>query len=89
MAGIIITGSEAAQAYAATDHKFFMPIVLINRPEYPFSVSVNGATGAKKVVEHLIGSGHRRIALDGWCAVPAGTGDVYPLPAPTAAGAAR
>ncbi len=66
MAGIIVTGSEAAQAYLAPDNKFFMPVVLINRPEYPFSVSANGATGAKKVVEHLIKLGHRRIAYVTW-----------------------
>lgn len=68
IAGIIVTGSEANQAYLSADNKnkFFRPIVLINRPEYPFSVSVNGAKGTKKVVEHLIQLGHCRIAYVTW-----------------------
>lgn len=66
MEGIIITGSETAETYLASKHKFFMPIVLINSPTYPFSVSINGFTGAKKVVEHLIELGHRRIAYVTW-----------------------
>jgi DNA-binding LacI/PurR family transcriptional regulator len=60
--GIIITGSEAVEVYLSAENKFFMPIVLVNSPAYPFSVSVNGLIGAKKVVEHLIALGHRRIA---------------------------
>jgi DNA-binding LacI/PurR family transcriptional regulator len=62
MDGIIITGSEVEEAYLAADNKFFMPIVLVNRPNYPLSVSVDRFLGAQKVVEHLIELGHRRIA---------------------------
>ena len=64
--GIIVAGSERNEAYLSAEHKFFMPIVLINRPAYHFSVSANGFTGAKKVVEHLIALGHRRIAFITW-----------------------
>lgn len=62
MDGIIITGSEIEETYADPDHKFFMPIVLVNRPGYRYSVSVDRFLGAQKVVEHLIELGHRRIA---------------------------
>lgn len=66
MDGIIVTGSEVAEGYLSADHKFFMPIVLVNSPTYPFSVSVNGFTGTKKGTEHLIELGHRRIAYVTW-----------------------
>jgi DNA-binding LacI/PurR family transcriptional regulator len=62
MDGLIITGSEIEEAYQATDNHFFMPIVLINRPNFPYSVSVDRLRGAQKIVEHLIELGHRRIA---------------------------
>ncbi len=60
--GIIITGSETEESYSSTERKFFMPIVLVNRPNYPCSVSVDRFLGAQKIVEHLIELGHRRIA---------------------------
>ncbi len=64
--GIIVAGSAVAQAYLSSDSKFFKPIVLVNSPAYPYSVSINGFLGAKKVVEHLIDLGHRRIAYITW-----------------------
>lgn len=66
MDGIIIASSEITSAYSAPDSNFFMPVVLINRPTFPFSVSVNGFSGSKKVVEHLIELGHRRVAYVTW-----------------------
>lgn len=62
MDGIIITGSEVEEAYLAANGKFFMPVVLVNRPNYPLSVSVDRFLGAQIVVEHLLNLGHRRIA---------------------------
>lgn len=62
MDGIIITGSEAEEVYLAPENKFFMPVVLVNRPGYPYSVSVDRFLGAKMIVEHLIELGHRQIA---------------------------
>jgi len=62
MDGIIITGSEIEESYGSADRRFFMPIVLVNRPNYLYSVSVDRFLGAQKVVEHLIELGHRRIA---------------------------
>ena len=62
MDGIIITGSEVEEAYQAVDNRFFMPIVLVNRPNFPYSVSVDRFLGAQRIVEHLIELGHRRIA---------------------------
>jgi DNA-binding LacI/PurR family transcriptional regulator len=66
MDGIIVTGSAAVQAYQSSEHNFFMPIVLVNNPHYPFSVSTNGYMGAKQVVKHLTALGHRRIAYVNW-----------------------
>ena len=66
MDGIIVTGSAAVGAYRSSENKFFMPIVLVNSPTYPYSVSINGFLGAKRVVEHLIDLGHRRIAFVSW-----------------------
>jgi len=66
MDGIIVTGSAVVGAYQSSDHKFFMPIVLVNNPHYPFSVSINGYMGAKQVVRHLIALDHRRIAYVTW-----------------------
>jgi DNA-binding LacI/PurR family transcriptional regulator len=62
MEGIIITGSEVEEVYLSPENKFFMPIVLVNRPGYPYSVSVDRFLGAKMVVEHLVDLGHGRIA---------------------------
>ncbi len=66
MDGIIVAASEVTAAYSAPDSQFFMPIVLINRPAHPFSVSVNGFLGSKQVIDHLIELGHRRIAYVTW-----------------------
>jgi DNA-binding LacI/PurR family transcriptional regulator len=62
MEGIIVTGSEMVENYLSPDNNFFMPIVLVNRPAYHFSVSVDRFLGAQKAVEHLLELGHRRIA---------------------------
>ena len=62
MDGIIITGSETEEVYQAAENHFFMPIVLVNRPNYPYSVSVDRLQGAQAIVEHLIQLGHCRIA---------------------------
>jgi DNA-binding LacI/PurR family transcriptional regulator len=62
MEGIIVTGSEMVENYLSPDNNFFMPIVLVNRPAYHFSVSVDRCLGAQKAVEHLLELGHRHIA---------------------------
>ncbi len=62
MDGILITGSEVEEAYMRSTNQFFMPIVLINRPAYKHSVSVDRLLGARQIVEHLLELGHRRIA---------------------------
>ena len=65
--GIIVTGSMNGEApYLAEDNNFFMPTVLVNSPNYPFSVSADRFLGAKAAVEHLIELGHRRIAHITW-----------------------
>ena len=64
--GIIVAGAETFEAYLSPQRTLITPIVLIDRPGYPFSVSVDSFAGAKKVVEHMIEQGHRRIAYVTW-----------------------
>ncbi|RME79367.1 MAG: LacI family transcriptional regulator [Chloroflexi bacterium] len=61
--GIIVLGSEAESAYSDPDQNFFMPIVLVNRPGYRCSVSVDRNVGGQMVVDYLVSLGHRRIAF--------------------------
>jgi DNA-binding LacI/PurR family transcriptional regulator len=60
--GIIITGSQIDEGYLAMRARFPQPIVLINCPGYPHSISTDNLTGARQAVEHLVQLGHRRIA---------------------------
>ena len=62
MDGVIITGSYIDNTYLSPDNNFFKPIVIANSHTYPFSVAVDRITGTKKVIEHLVELGHRRIA---------------------------
>lgn len=61
MDGIIVTFSSAYQSYL-NNSNFFIPIVVINRPNYPISVSTDRVKGARVLMEHLIELGHKRIA---------------------------
>jgi len=63
--GIIVTGSQIAAGYTQLSERFPLPIVLINFPDYPYSVSTDNQAGARQVVEHLLDAGHRRIAYIG------------------------
>jgi len=60
--GIIITGSYMEQVYLSEDSNFFLPVVIISSPNYPYSVSIDRHQGTRQVIEHLISLGHRRIA---------------------------
>jgi len=60
--GIIITGSYMNQVYLSSDGNFFLPIVIINSPNYPYSVSVDRQQGTRQIIEHLLELGHQRIA---------------------------
>jgi LacI family repressor for deo operon, udp, cdd, tsx, nupC, and nupG len=60
--GIIVTGSQIDAGYLELRERFLLPIVLINYPDYPHSVSTDNETGASQAVEHLVQLGHRRIA---------------------------
>ncbi len=62
LAGVIVAGSVVGNKYFAFTSRDAMPVVLINCPTYPFSVSVDEVMGARLAVEHLIELGHRRIA---------------------------
>ena len=62
LAGIIVAGSVIDDHYLTFPHLDSMPIVLINCPAFPFSVSADKVLGARLAVEHLINLGHRRIA---------------------------
>jgi DNA-binding LacI/PurR family transcriptional regulator len=62
LVGIIVVGSQVGKAHNAQPHRAAMPAVLINCPQYPYSVSVDQIIAARKAMEHLIELGHRRIA---------------------------
>jgi LacI family transcriptional regulator/LacI family repressor for deo operon, udp, cdd, tsx, nupC, and nupG len=59
--GVIVTGSQIDAGYLELRERFPMPIVLINCPDYPYSVSADNEMGASQAVEHLVELGHRRI----------------------------
>jgi DNA-binding LacI/PurR family transcriptional regulator len=61
--GIIVTGSQIDEGYLALRERFPQPIVLINCPAYPHSISSDNLAGARQAVEHLVQLGHRRIAF--------------------------
>jgi DNA-binding LacI/PurR family transcriptional regulator len=60
--GIIVTGSQIDAGYLQLYERYPVPVVLINCPDYPFSVSADNQRGARQAVEHLVELGHRRIA---------------------------
>lgn len=60
--GIVIPFSSLADVYQGRDSGFFIPIVMVNRPNYRMSVSTNRYRGAEMLMEYLISLGHRRIA---------------------------
>jgi len=60
--GVIVTGSQIDAGYVQLRERFPLPIVLINCPSYPHSVSADNRAGARQATEHLVRLGHRRIA---------------------------
>jgi DNA-binding LacI/PurR family transcriptional regulator len=60
--GIIVTGSQIDAGYLQLRKRFPLPIVLVNFPGYPHSVSTDNESGARQAVEYLIQLQHRRIA---------------------------
>jgi len=60
--GIVVTGSQIDAGYLQLRERFPIPVVLINCPDYPFSVSADNRTGACEATQHLVDLGHRRIA---------------------------
>jgi len=65
VSGIIVSGSQIDNGYLELQTRFPLPIVLINCPIYPYSVTSDNGGGARKAVEHLFQLGHRRIAYIG------------------------
>jgi len=59
--GIVVTGSQIDLGYVQLRKRFLLPVVLINCPAYPHSVSIDNLSGAREAMEHLIALGHRRI----------------------------
>jgi DNA-binding LacI/PurR family transcriptional regulator len=59
--GIIVTGSQIDDGYLARPSRLALPIVLINCPTYPYSISTDNVAGARDAVMHLVQLGHRRI----------------------------
>ncbi|MFQ5611994.1 MAG: LacI family DNA-binding transcriptional regulator [Anaerolineae bacterium] len=60
--GIIVSGSLVDEDYLELRNRFRLPIVLINRNSYPYSISTDNQEGARQAVDYLIQLGHRRIA---------------------------
>ena len=60
--GIVVTGSQIDAGYLELRERFPVPVVLINCPDYPFSVSADNRAGACEAAGHLLDLGHRRIA---------------------------
>jgi LacI family repressor for deo operon, udp, cdd, tsx, nupC, and nupG len=60
--GIIVTGSQIDEGYLQLRQRFPQPVVLINCPSYPHSISTDNLSGACEAVEHLVHLGHRRIS---------------------------
>ena len=60
--GIVVTGSQIDLGYLQLRKRFLLPVVLINCPAYPHSISTDNLSGARKAVEHLVQLGHQRIA---------------------------
>ncbi len=60
--GIIVTGSQIDEVYLTWRDRFSQPIVLINCPRYPHSISTDNLAGARHAVSYLVELGHRRIA---------------------------
>lgn len=61
LAGIIVAGSLIDEGYLSKKNRS-IPVVLINCPSYPFSISADKLTGATTAMEYLVELGHRRIA---------------------------
>jgi DNA-binding LacI/PurR family transcriptional regulator len=62
LSGVIVVGSLIDTRYLELREEYPLPIVLINCPIYPYSVTTDNAAGAKQAVEHLVQLGHRDIA---------------------------
>lgn len=60
--GVVVTGSEIDAGYLELAERYPMPIVLVNCPTYPYSVSTDNQAGARQAMEHLLQNGHRRVA---------------------------
>lgn len=63
--GIIVTGSQIDLGYLDLRKRFLLPVVLINCPAYPHSISTDNVSGARAAMQHLVRLGHRRIAYVG------------------------
>ncbi len=60
--GIIIAFSNAYKQYVEKK-EIFVPIVVINRSDFPYAVLTNRAKGATQLMHHLTSLGHKRIAF--------------------------
>ncbi len=66
--GIIVTASRVGALYGAMLQRLHMPIVLLNNQHpshFAHSVLIENFEASRKLVEHLIGLGHRRIGYVG------------------------
>lgn len=59
--GIIVESSRLDSEHYPLPDQFGLPIVLINRPEYLYSVSTDNFQGGRLAIEYLLDLGHSRI----------------------------
>lgn len=64
LAGLVIAGTLVDDIYLTRGH-YFLPAVLVNKPDYPYAVDIDQELGSHQAVAHLVSLGHRRVAYIG------------------------
>jgi LacI family transcriptional regulator, repressor for deo operon, udp, cdd, tsx, nupC, and nupG len=62
---IIMPDSSVSDSFLAQVTKNGIPVVLLNRPSYPYSIGIDSVGAGRIAVTHLLDLGHRRIAYIG------------------------
>jgi DNA-binding LacI/PurR family transcriptional regulator len=62
---IIMPDSSVSDSFLSQVTKNGIPVVLLNRPSYPYSIGIDSVAAGKIAATHLLDLGHRRIAYIG------------------------